>query len=283
VQEKMIASIEGLESSVITRPGYGIEYDYADPTQLYPTLETKAVPNLYLAGQINGTTGYEEAASLGLMAGINASLKIRGKEPLILDRCQAYIGVLIDDLVTKGTNEPYRMFTSRVEYRLLLREDNVDIRLAPIGYKIGLVNENDYKKTIARWDRIKKEITRIKAGKFEKMLRRPGTLYKDIIKTNTGLTDTEIKSVETEIKYEGYIKRQAGNIVRLGKIERIKIPPEISYDKINGLSTEIKEKLSAISPLNLGQAARISGVTPTAISILMVYIESQRRKKREII
>lgn len=278
VQERIVASIEGLEEASITRPGYGIEYDYVDPTQLYPTLEVKTIQNLYLAGQINGTTGYEEAASLGLMAGINAALRVNGKEPLILERSQAYIGVLIDDLVTKGTSEPYRMFTSRVEYRLLLREDNADIRLSPIGYKIGLIDEEIYRKVIEKRARIDAEIKRLKASRYEKILRRPDASYKDVLNKEAGtdLSAQEMRSVEIEIKYEGYIKRQAGEITRLDKIERIKIPGDIDYKNINGLSSEIKEKLAGIRPLNLGQAARISGVTPAAISILMVYLKKSR-------
>ncbi len=283
VQEKMVTSIEGLEDARITRPGYGIEYDYVDPTQLYPTLEVKTIQNLYLAGQINGTTGYEEAASLGLMAGINAALRANGKEPLTLDRSQAYIGVLIDDLVTKGTNEPYRMFTSRVEYRLLLREDNADIRLSPIGYKIGLIDEERYRNTIEKRARIDEEIERLKESRYAMILRRPDASYKDVLnkEADTNLSTEEARSVEIEIKYEGYIKRQASEIARLNKIERIKIPEDVGYNKINGLSSEIKEKLVSIRPLNLGQAARISGVTPAAISILMVYLEKERRKKAQ--
>ena len=279
VQEKIVASIEGLEEARITRPGYGIEYDYANPTQLYPTLETKTMPNLYLAGQINGTTGYEEAASLGLMAGINASLKTTGREGLVLGRSQAYIGVLIDDLVTKGTAEPYRMFTSRVEYRLLLREDNADIRLSPIGHEIGLVDGENYKKTVKKRERIEYEIARLKRSGLEKILRRPEISYKDFSAkdTNAKLSAEEARSVEIEIKYEGYIRRQASEIARLDKIERIRVPGNINYEKIHGLSSEIKEKLKAVGPVNLGQAARISGVTPAAISILMVYLERARR------
>jgi len=292
VQEKIVRSIEGLENAVIVRPGYGIEYDYVDPTQLLPTLETKIIPGLYLAGQINGTTGYEEAAALGLMAGINASLKIKGKDPLILDRSQAYIGVLIDDLVTKGTSEPYRMFTSRVEYRLILREDNADLRLTHIGYKIGLVNKDIYDAVMKKKDNIKNEIERLKGGRLEKMLRRPGTSYADLTtiptpgvgishprRGNPILSADEINEVEIEIKYEGFIKRQLTDVGRFDKLERIRVPEDIDYKVINGLSSEIKEKLSNIRPFNLGQASRISGVTPAAISVLMIYIEKERRGK----
>ncbi|MDD5427806.1 MAG: tRNA uridine-5-carboxymethylaminomethyl(34) synthesis enzyme MnmG [Candidatus Omnitrophica bacterium] len=282
VQEKMVASIAGLENTRITRPGYGIEYDYVEPTQLYPTLEAKTVEGLYLAGQINGTTGYEEAASLGLLAGINASLKIAGREPLILGRSQAYIGVLIDDLVTKGTAEPYRMFTSRVEYRLLLREDNADLRLAPIGRDIGLVDDDSYKKTADKKKRIESEIARLKKDRLEKILRRPDASYEDVADKGAvkPLSSEEVRTIETEIKYAGYILRQLKEISRMEKIEKIKIPERLDYLKVDGLSSEIREKLKTIKPMNLGQAARISGVTPAAISILMVYIEKERRKAR---
>lgn len=282
VQEKIAHSIEGLEDARITRPGYGIEYDYVDPTQLFSTLEAKSAPGLYLAGQINGTTGYEEAASLGLMAGINAALKVKGRNPLILERSQAYIGVLIDDLVTKGTNEPYRMFTSRVEYRLVLREDNADLRLTPIGYKIGLVDEKTYHDVMKKKGNIESEIKRLKGSRLEKVLRRPGVSYQDALaqeKVIPLLTSDEVNEVEIEIKYEGFIKRQISDIGRFSKLERIKVPERIDYKVIHGLSSEIKEKLSNIKPLNLGQASRVSGVTPAAISILMVYIEKVRRSK----
>jgi tRNA uridine 5-carboxymethylaminomethyl modification enzyme len=280
VQEKIVHSIEGLENARITRPGYGIEYDYADPTQLYATLETKAIRGLYLAGQINGTTGYEEAASLGLMAGINAALKVKGRGPLILDRSQAYIGVLIDDLVTKGTNEPYRMFTSRVEYRLLLREDNADLRLTPIGFETGLIDKGRHESVLRKREAIEREITRLKEARLEKRLRRPGTSYGDIAEAGrTGaLSPEEIKEVEIDIKYGGFIERQLADIERFKKIERIRIPEGLDFKAIHGLSSEVREKLSAAGPANLGQASRISGVTPAAISILMVHLEKLRRR-----
>lgn len=287
VQKEIVNSIEGLENAKITRMGYGIEYDYADPIQLSPTLEVKTISGLYLAGQINGTTGYEEAASLGLMAGINAALKVKNRKSVILERSRSYIGVLIDDLVTKGTGEPYRMFTSRVEHRLILREDNADLRLTPIGYEIGLIDEEQYKKTVKKKDRIDSEIKRIREkSKLVKVLRRPGVSYRDVTASDepdTALSPDEVRVVETEIKYEGFIQRQIAQVLRMDKIERIKVPADIDYKHIHGLSSEIKEKLDAIKPVNLGQASRISGVTPAAISILMVYLEKIRRIKNEAI
>jgi tRNA uridine 5-carboxymethylaminomethyl modification enzyme len=282
VQERIVHSIKGLENARITRPGYGIEYDFVDPTQLYPTLEAKTVPGLYLGGQINGTTGYEEAASLGLMAGINAALKVKSGKPLILDRSQSYIAVLIDDLVTKGTNEPYRMFTSRVEYRLLIREDNADLRLTPIGYEIGLIDEERYARTVKKKERIEGEIRRLKESHAEKVLRRPGISYSDVTteEDRERLSPEEAKVVEIEIKYEGFIRRQLNEIDRFEKIERICMPENMDYKNIPSISAEIQEKLTKIKPANLGQASRISGVTPAAISILMVYLEKIRRERR---
>ncbi len=296
VQVEIVHSIEGLERCEITRPGYGIEYDCIDSTQLYPTLESKEIKGLYMAGQINGTTGYEEAAAQGLVAGINAALKITGRPPMILERSKSYIGVLIDDLVTKGTNEPYRMFTSRVEYRLLLREDNADTRLVPIGYETGLVDEKRFKMVMAKAASIEEEKGRLKKRWIapeqaeslditrpvtaEELLRRPEVSYEKMaafLGEDRPLAKDVAAQVEIEVKYDGFIKRQLMEVERFKNLEKIKIPSAMDYSSLHGISREIQEKLSRIRPLNLGQAFRVSGVTPAAVSILMVYIEKARR------
>ncbi|MFH1621935.1 MAG: tRNA uridine-5-carboxymethylaminomethyl(34) synthesis enzyme MnmG [Candidatus Omnitrophota bacterium] len=305
VQIKMLRSIEGLEKVEILRPGYGIEHDIVDPTQLYPTLETKRIKNLYLTGQINGTTGYEEAAAQGLIAGINAALKLKNKKPFILGRNQAYIGVLIDDLTTKGTNEPYRMFTSRVEYRLLLREDNADQRLRKFGFEIGLVKKSDYKYTERKVGNIKKGIKVLEENRIRPttkinnrlevlgtaklknhitsadLLKRPQVNISDIIKFNNFKLDFPkdvLEEIEIEIKYEGFIKRQLEEIGRFNRIDKVKIPHDINYKKMSVLSREIREKLEMYRPATLGQASRVSGVTPVAISLLMIYIKKLKNE-----
>jgi len=304
VQLKMLRSIKGLEKVEIVRPGYAIEYDFANPTQLKPSLETKLIKGLFFAGQINGTSGYEEAAAQGIMAGINAVKYIRGEDPLILDRSQAYIGVLIDDLITKGTNEPYRMFTSRAEYRLLLREDNADLRLMPLGYELGLIDEGTYQKFLKKKKAIEKTLKLLEEIKLNptahinKVLKKIGTTpiknpvrLKDILRRPEvefsklfifneefkNLSQAVIEEVSFQVKYEGYIKRQAEQVAKFKKWENMKLPPETDYYSIPGLSNEIKEKLSRLRPASLGQAARVPGVTPAAITLLQVYLHKIKK------
>jgi len=275
VQLKTLHSIAGLEKAKVIRFGYGIEHIVVDPTQLYPSLETKLIKNLFLAGQINGTTGYEEAAAQGLIAGINAALRIHNQEPLILDRASSYIGVLIDDLTTKGTLEPYRMFTSRVEYRLIIREDNADLRLAKAGFDLGLVKENVYRKTKKKAEGIKEGLAFLRKTRLEKLLRRPEVTIKDlrkIHKLRPQIPESAWQQIEIEVKYAGFIQRQLKDVERFKHIEKIKLPLDFDYSSLSGISREIREKLAKFKPLNLGQASRISGVTPAAISLLMVYL-----------
>jgi tRNA uridine 5-carboxymethylaminomethyl modification enzyme len=293
VQVKFVRTIPGLEEAEIMRPGYAIEYDFVFPTQLKHSLETKIIEGLFLSGQINGTSGYEEAAAQGITAGINAALKLQGRESLILGRHEAYTGVLIDDLVTKGTNEPYRMFTSRAEYRLLLRHDNADLRLMDKGYEIGLLDKNVYEKFIEKRKLIDEELQRFKKTRMkyddpnksetlEQLLKRPEITYKFIEEhspSDKTLTEEIKKQVEIQVKYEGYIQRQMETAERIRKIEYKKIPEHFDYTSVNGLSKEVLSKLQEVRPINLGQASRIPGVTPAAISLLMVTIERMKRER----
>lgn len=308
VQIEMVRSLPGLENAQIMRNAYAIEYDCINPLNLKPSLEFKKIDGLFSAGQINGSSGYEEAAAQGLIAGINAVLKINDKEPLILDRSQAYIGVLIDDLVTKGTREPYRMMTSRAEYRLHLRQDNADIRLTPIGYKLGLIKEERYQRFLQKQQAIEKEIerishknippsnevnsflekhgsTQIKSGvKLSELLKRPELTYealKEIDGERPELPAAIAEEVAISIKYEGYLLKQQQQIEQFKKMEKRLIPEDIDYNKISGLRLEARQKLSAQRPLSLGQASRISGVSPADISVLVIYLNAMGRRSNE--
>ncbi len=297
VQRAFLRSIPGLERVELMRPGYAIEYDFVDPTELYPSLESKAVENLYHAGQINGTSGYEEAAAQGLIAGANAALKVKGQPPLIVGRDQGYVGVLIDDLVNRGTNEPYRMFTSRAEYRLLLREDNADQRLTPMGRELGLVDDDRWRVFSEKMERLARgqaRLTkcRVSAGdqhivdrlalgdlkngaSLQELLRRPEISIRDLATIDEALSvlpDEELEQLEIATKYEGYIKRQEEQVERFRKTEEVVIPEPFDFGKIPGLTAEVREKLSKGRPRTLGQAARIPGVTPAAIAILSVWL-----------
>lgn len=308
VQVDMLHSIAGLEKAEMMRTGYAIEYDVVEPHQLRPTLETKVVENLYTAGQTNGTSGYEEAAGQGLIAGINAALKVQGKEPLVIKRSDGYIGVMIDDLVTKGTNEPYRLLTSRAEYRLLLRHDNADLRLTEMGHQIGLVKEDQYAAYLKKKAAVEQEIKRLMNVRIKPtaevqaflaelnaaplkdgvlasdFLRRPEITYADLLRfipENAELTRKEIEQVEIQLKYEGYIKKALEKVEKLKRMEAKRIPENIDYAAINGLATEAKQKLQKIRPETIAQASRISGVNPADLSILMVYIEQGKIAKVE--
>ncbi|BCG61703.1 tRNA uridine-5-carboxymethylaminomethyl(34) synthesis enzyme MnmG [Paenibacillus sp. URB8-2] len=303
VQLSILRSIPGLEKVEMMRNGYAIEYDAMVPTQLWPSLETKRLPGLFTAGQINGTSGYEEAAGQGVMAGINAGRKAQGKDPVILDRSQGYIGVLIDDLVTKGTNEPYRLLTSRAEYRLLLRHDNADLRLTPIGYEIGLISEERYAAFVDKKQKVEQEIQRLQNTKVKPsevnsileekgsasivdgsnlliLMRRPEmdyTFVEQISPPPVPLDEEMKEQVEIQIKYAGYIEKQLQHVERLQKMEQKKLPEDIDYSDIHGLAIEARQKLAKIRPISIGQASRISGVTPADISILLVHLEHYNR------
>jgi tRNA uridine 5-carboxymethylaminomethyl modification enzyme len=278
VQIEMVRTIIGCENAEIMRPAYAVEYDFAFPTQLHPSLETKVCRNLFLAGQINGTSGYEEAGAQGLMAGINAVRRVQSKPPVILRRNEAYIGVLIDDLVTKGTTEPYRMFTSRAEYRLLLRQDNADLRLSHFGYEIGLLPERNYRKLQSKQAAIEAELARLEATRLgpdtlAQLLRRPEMAYSQLPDNDTQLPLEVIQQVEILLKYEGYIARQEIEVVKLKSLEDKQIPDWMDYAKVPSLRTEARQKLAKIQPATLGQASRISGVSPSDIGTLMIWLK----------
>ena len=305
VQYAFLRTIPGFEDVKMMRPAYAIEYDLLDPLQLYPTLEVIKLPGLYSAGQSNGTSGYEEAAAQGLVAGINAALKIQGKDPFILARHEAYIGSLVDDLVTKGADEPYRMMTSRSEYRLILRQDNADLRLTEKGHSIGLVGEERYARFLERKKKYEEAMDYIRTQRFtpkeeinralesmgtaplttgtgaDQILKRPEMTYRKMMEMLgcPAFDEEAVEEMEITVKYEGYIARQEAAVRKAARMENEKLPPDMDYLSLDGISTEAKQKMDKIRPLSLGQAARIPGVSPADISVLMVYVKQRKGKK----